>query len=416
VELLADWDAAYDFVDNDGACFWLVTDKDAPQRRLVAVDLDQPDASSWRTVLPESDEPLQAVTRVGPHFFAHYLHNAHSRVLTCDLAGAPCGEVELPGLGSAGGFGGERDDTVTYYLFTSFIEPGAIYRYDPESGTSTLVRRPKVDFDPDAFETRQVFFAGADGTRIPMFLTHRRDLALDGSNPTYLYGYGGFNIPLTPGFGASMVAWLERGGVLAVANLRGGGEYGKAWHDAGRKLLKQNVFDDFLAAAQWLVDAGYTSRSRLAMGGGSNGGLLVGACLTQRPELFGCALPMVGVLDMLRFHRFTIGWGWVSDYGCADDAEEFRALYAYSPLHNLRPGTAYPATLVTTSDHDDRVVPLHSFKFAAALQAAQGGEAPVLIRIETRAGHGAGKPTAKVIEEAADRFAFAWHSLGGEAR
>jgi prolyl oligopeptidase len=404
-ELLPDWDASYSFVDNEGSLFWVLTDKDAPNKRLIALDAAAPAAP--RTIIPEAADCLQAVSRVGDRFFAAYLRHAHSRVAIFELDGTPAGEVPLPGLGSAGGFGGRREDRQTFFTYTSFTEAGAIYRYDLDSFAVELLRRPAVDFDAAAYETRQVFFESRDGTRVPMFLIHRRDLVLDGSHPTYLYGYGGFGISLTPGFSPTLLPWLERGGVLAVPNLRGGGEYGRAWHDAGRKRLKQNCFDDFISAAEWLIASGYTRPQHLTIAGGSNGGLLVGACLTQRPDLFGCALPAVGVLDMLRFHQFTIGWGWVSDYGSADDPDEFTALLAYSPLHNVRPGTPYPATLITTSDHDDRVVPAHSYKFAAALQAATAGGAPVLIRIETKAGHGAGKPTAKVIEEAADRLAFA---------
>jgi prolyl oligopeptidase len=320
--------------------------------------------------------------------------------------GALVREVDLPGIGSAGGFAGKRSDTETFYSFTSFTTPGTVYRYDMITGESTVFRQPKMKFDPAQFETKQIFYTSKDGTRVPMFITHRKGLKLNGRNPTYLYGYGGFNISLTPSFSASLMAWLEMGGVYAMPNLRGGGEYGETWHEAGRKLKKQNVFDDFIAAAEWLIANRYTAPDKLAIGGGSNGGLLVGACMIQRPELFAAALPAVGVMDMLRFHKFTIGWAWTSDYGSAENPEEFKALHAYSPLHNLKAGTAYPATLVTTADHDDRVVPAHSFKFAAALQEAHGGEKPVLIRIETKAGHGAGKPTSKIIEETADRWAF----------
>jgi prolyl oligopeptidase len=299
----------------------------------------------------------------------------------------------------------------TFYSFTSFTTPTTIYRYDMETGKSTVFRQPQVDFNPANFETKQVFYASKDGTKVPMFITYKKGLKLDGNNPTYLYGYGGFNVSLTPEFSVGMVVWMEMGGVFAVPNLRGGNEYGEEWHQGGMKLKKQNVFDDFIGAAEWLIANKYTSTPRLAISGGSNGGLLVGAALTQRPDLFGAALPAVGVMDMLRFQKFTIGWAWVSDYGSSDNAEEFKALYAYSPLHNIKPGTKYPPTLVTTADHDDRVWPGHSFKFAATLQAAQGGPAPVLIRIETKAGHGAGKPTSKIIEESADRYAFLVRTL-----
>lgn len=412
VELLAEANASYGFVGNDGPVFWFQTDRDAPRGRLIAIDTRQPDAAHWMEVLPQTADTLQGVGVVGEHFIASFLHDAHTQIKVYALDGQWVRDVELPGLGSAGGFGGRRDRTETFYAFTSFTAPTTLYRYDVATGESVLFRQPKVDFDPDEYETTQVFYRSKDGSRVPMFLSHKKGLVLDGTNPTYLYGYGGFNASLTPGFSPSSLVWMERGGVYAVANLRGGGEYGEEWHLAGMKLNKQNVFDDFIAAAEWLIQNRYTSTAKLAIGGGSNGGLLVGACLTQRPELFGAAIPEVGVLDMLRFHKFTIGWGWRSDYGSPDDAEEFRALRAYSPLHNIKPGTAYPATLVTTSDHDDRVVPAHSFKFAAALQAAQAGDAPVLIRVETQAGHGAGKPTAKIIEAIADKWAFLSRVLG----
>jgi prolyl oligopeptidase len=319
--------------------------------------------------------------------------------------------VELPGIGSVGGFDGKPGDRETFYSFTSFIHPTTIYRYDMVTGESALYRQPQVDFDSKQYRTEQVFYTSKDGTQVPMFITYKKSLSPDGENPTYLFGYGGFNIPLTPGFSVTQAIWLEMGGVLAIPNLRGGGEYGEDWHQAGTKQNKQNVFDDFIAAAEWLQENKWTSREKLAIGGGSNGGLLVGACMTQRPELFEAAVPAVGVMDMLRFHKFTIGWAWKSDYGDPDNPEDFPNLYAYSPLHNLKPGVRYPSTLITTADHDDRVVPAHSFKFAAALQAAHQGENPVLIRIETKAGHGAGKPTSKRIEEASDRLAFLVRTL-----
>ena len=314
-------------------------------------------------------------------------------------------------MGTARGFGGKPDDPETFYTYTGFTVPGMIFRYDVETGKSAVFRRPKVDFNADDFVTRQVFYRSKDGAKVPMFITHKKGITLDGRNPTLLYGYGGFNIPITPRFSSKYIVWMEMGGVYAVANLRGGGEYGKEWHDAGKKLNKQNVFDDFIAAAEWLIDKKYTSREKLAIHGGSNGGLLVGACMTQRPDLFAACLPAVGVMDMLRFHQFTIGWAWTSDYGSAKNPEEFKALYAYSPLHNLKPGTAYPATLITTADHDDRVVPAHSFKFAATLQDAHSGSSPVLIRIQTKAGHGAGKPTSVQIEEITDMWAFLVRTL-----
>ncbi len=410
VELVREFEAEYSFVGNDGSRFWLLTDFQAPRRRLVALDLDNP--GQLQEVIPEAEETLQGVSLINNQFVAFYLKDAYTQIKTFALDGTYLGEIPLPGLGSASGFGGKRHDTETFYTFTSFTTPPTIYRYDFTTGSSTLFRQPQVDFDPQAYEVQQVFYASKDGTRIPMFLVHRRGLARTGDHPTLLYGYGGFGISLTPSFSVGLVAWLEMGGVYAQPNLRGGGEYGEAWHQAGTKLNKQKVFDDFIAAAEWLMAHGYTNPSKLAIAGGSNGGLLVGACLTQRPDLFAAALPAVGVFDMLRFHKFTIGWAWVSEYGSPDNPEEFKALYAYSPLHNLKPGTAYPATLITTADHDDRVVPAHSFKFAAALQAAQGGSQPILIRIDTKAGHGAGKPTTKLIEETADRWAFLVQVLG----
>ena len=378
VELLPDADAAYNFVDNEGSRFWVQTDLDAPRGRLIEIDLERPARDNWREIIPESEHALQGVSVVGERFFAHYLADAHSKVVLHALDGRPLGEVPLPGLGSAGGFGGRREDRETYFSFSGFTTPTRIYRYDVPTGAQTLVFAPKVPFDPDAYETRQVFYRSRDGTRVPMFLTARKDLARDGAIPTYLYGYGGFNISITPQYDPSRLAWLEEGGLLAVANLRGGGEYGEDWHQGGTRARKQNVFDDFIAAAEHLVAEGYTRPSRLAIAGSSNGGLLVGACLTQRPDLFGAALPDVGVLDMVRFHKFTIGWAWVSDYGSPDDADMLPVLLAYSPLHNLRDGTRYPATLVTTADTDDRVVSAHSYKFVAALQAVQAGDAPVL--------------------------------------
>jgi prolyl oligopeptidase len=407
VELISGFDAEYGFLGNDGSVFYIVTDLDAPLRRVAAVDITQPDRSKWRELIPEADSVLEGVGLVSDFFCALYLKDAQSQIQVFDLQGRHVRDVALPAIGSAGGFGGRRDDPETFFYFTNYTTPATIYRYNVETGERALYREPNVDFDPDQFETRQVFYTSKDGTRVPMFITARKGLKLDGGNPTILYGYGGFNISQTPGFSVSNVVWLENGGVYATANLRGGGEYGRAWHEAGMKHLKQNVFDDFLAAAEWLIEQGYTNPEHLAIRGGSNGGLLVGAAMTQRPELFACALPAVSVMDMLRFHKFTIGWAWVSEYGSSDNAEEFPVLLKYSPLHNLKPGVNYPATLITTGDHDDRVVPAHSFKFAATLQTTHAGEAPVLIRIETRAGHGAGKPTAKIIEEAADVLTFA---------
>ncbi|OLT59020.1 prolyl oligopeptidase family serine peptidase [Moorena bouillonii] len=411
VELINEFDASYSFIGNDQSVFWFSTDLDAPRSRVIAIDTNHPAQAQWQEVIPQADETLEGVGLLNNQFVADYLKDAHSSIKIFDLDGSFVREVELPGIGSVGGFNGLRYDTETFYSYTSFTTPATIYRYDMVSGESTIFRQPQVDFNPDDYETKQVFYPSKDGTQVPMFITHKKGLELDSNNPTYLYGYGGFNISITPNFSISNLVWMEMGGVYAVANLRGGGEYGEDWHQSGTKLNKQNVFDDFIGAAEWLIGAQYTSPQKLAIAGGSNGGLLVGASMTQRPDLFGAALPAVGVLDMLRFHKFTIGWAWCSDYGSPDNPEEFKALYAYSPLHNLKPKTPYPATLITTADHDDRVVPAHSFKFAAALQEAHEGEQPVLIRIETKAGHGAGKPTSKIIEEIADKWAFLLRSL-----
>ncbi|HKP81619.1 MAG TPA: prolyl oligopeptidase family serine peptidase [Pyrinomonadaceae bacterium] len=412
VKLLDDFDAAYNFVGNEGSRFWFQTDLQAPRGKLIEIDTANPARNNWKVVVPEGKETLQATSFVNKKFVLNYLKDAYTQVKIYDATGKLVNEVGFPGIGSAEGFGGKATDKETFYAFTGFTTPTTIYRYDMTTGKSSIFRQPKVDFNPVDYETKQVFYQSKDGTKVPMFITHKKGLKLDGNNPTYLYGYGGFNISLTPAFSVSNLVWMEMGGVYAQPNLRGGGEYGEEWHQGGMKLRKQNVFDDFIAAAQWLIDNKYTSTPKLAIGGGSNGGLLVGAALTQRPDLFGAALPAVGVMDMLRFQTFTIGWAWVSDYGSSDTAEEFKALYAYSPLHNIKQGTSYPPTMITTADHDDRVWPGHSFKFAAALQAAQAGDAPILIRIETKAGHGAGKPTSKIIEEAADRWAFLVKTLG----
>lgn len=415
VELISEFEASFSWIGSEGDLFWLMTDWQAPKGRLMAVNLGQPQPEHWREVIPEAAETLTQVGLVGDQLIAVYLKDAASQVRRFDLQGHALGDVVLPGLGSVAGFEGDRTQGETFYSFTSFTVPTSIYRYDLATGTSHLFRQPQVNFNSDAYETHQVFFPSADGTLIPLFLVHKKGLSLDGNHPTYLYGYGGFNVSLTPSFQVKTAVWLELGGVYAMANLRGGGEYGESWHQAGMKHQKQKVFEDFIAAAEWLVAQGYTCPQKLAIAGGSNGGLLVGACMTQRPDLFGAALPAVGVMDMLRFHKFTIGWAWCSEYGSPDDPEDFPVLYAYSPLHNLRSGTAYPATLIATGDHDDRVVPAHSFKFAAALQKAQGGDAPVLIRIETKAGHGAGKPITKAIEEVADHWAFLVKVLAMEA-
>ena len=411
VKLLDDFDAQYVFIDNDGPVFWFQTDLDAPRGRLIAIDTRHPERANWKTIVPQGADKLEFANVVNNSFLLGYLKDARTEVRVHDLNGAFLRNVDLPGIGTAGGFGGKRKDKETFYAYTSFISPTTVYRYDPVAAKSSVFRQPKVDFDPSRYETKQVFYNSKDGTRVPMFLTYKKGIKLDGQNPTLLYAYGGFDISLTPNFSVPNVVWLEMGGVYAQPNLRGGGEYGEEWHQAGMKLKKQNVFDDFIAAAEWLIANKYTSTPKLAIRGGSNGGLLIGACVTQRPDLFGATLPEVGVMDMLRFHKFTIGWAWTSDYGSSDNAEEFKALYAYSPLHNLKPGTKYPPTLIATSDHDDRVVPGHSFKFAATMQADQAGPAPVLIRIETKAGHGAGKSITKLIDETADTWSFVAHNL-----
>jgi len=418
VELLRDADASYSVIDSDATSLWMTTDLNAPLGRVIRIDLSKSTAGAPHIVevIGEAEETLESVGVVGGSFFLHYLKDAHTVIKQYTPEGTFVRNVALPGIGSAGGFYGKAEDKTTYFSYSSFSRPDTIYRYDIASGTSEVYCQPKLKFDPNKYVTKQVFYASKDGTQVPMFITYRKGLKRNGKNATYLYGYGGFNAAMTPSFSVNILAWMEMGGIFAEAGIRGGGEYGQKWHEAGTKLQKQNVFDDFIAAAEWLIDNKYTSCAKLAIGGGSNGGLLVGACLLQRPDLFGAACPAVGVLDMLRFHLFTIGRAWTSDYGCSENEAEFKALYAYSPLHNIVPGRHYPPTLITTGDHDDRVVPAHSFKFAAALQAAQGGDAPVLIRIETNAGHGAGKPTAKVIEEATDKWAFLLKMLNVPAR
>lgn len=411
VKLLDDFDAAYNFIDNDGAVFWIQTDLDAPRGRLIAIDTRHPERSNWKTVVPQGADKLESANAVDDLFLLSYLKDARAEVRVYDLKGKLVRNVDLPGIGTAIGFAGKRKDKETFYAFTSFISPTTVYRYDPQAGKSSIFRQPKVDFDASQFETKQVFYNSKDGTRVPMFLTCKKGLKLDGQNPTLLYAYGGFDISMTPSFSVPTIVWLEMGGVYALPNLRGGGEYGEDWHLAGTKAKKQNVFDDFIAAAEWLIANKYTSTPKLAIRGGSNGGLLIGACLTQHPDLYGATLPLVGVMDMLRFQKFTIGWAWTSDYGSSDNPEDFKALYAYSPLHNLKPGTKYPPTLIATADHDDRVMPAHSFKFAATMQADQAGPAPVLIRVETKAGHGAGKPISKTIDEMTDEWAFVAHNL-----
>ncbi len=416
MELLPEFDADYTYIGNDGPLFLFSTDLEAPRGRVVAIDSKRPQREHWREIIPQAAEPLKGVSLLSGRLFCDYLRDAHDVVKVYEYRAAEPAvlhsELPLPGLGSATGFSGERDDKETFFHFTSFTVPGSIYRLDVATLKIELFRTPKIDFDSAAYETRQVFYPSKDGTRVPMFITCGKGAVLDGSHPTLLYGYGGFNISLTPSFHVMNLAWLERGGIYAVANLRGGGEYGIEWHNAGIKEKKQNVFDDFIAAAEYLVREKYTTSAQLGIAGGSNGGLLVGAAMTQRPDLFRVALPSVGVLDMLRFHKFTIGWAWTSDYGSSDNAAEFPTLLAYSPLHQLKPGVKYPATLITTSDHDDRVVPAHSFKFAARLQACQPPDGPpTLIRIQTDAGHGGGTALSKVIEETTDELSFLWDQV-----
>ncbi len=449
VRLIDKLDAEYDFVGNRGTIFYVRTDKNAPKGRVIGISIENPREERWTTLIPESKDALVGATTVGDDIAANYLQDAHSTVrfytggrdvrrddrprnpqdqrprnpgsIYDDTSTAPIvtrerpqavggfalrGELPLPGIGSVDVIQGRQGDDEMFYSFTSFLYPTTIYRFDLKSRQNQIFRAPKVDFDPSAYETKQVFYSSKDGTRVPMFITAKKGIALAGNNPTLLYAYGGFNISMTPAFSPANVAWLEMGGIYAVPNIRGGGEYGKEWHEGGMLAKKQNVFDDFIGAAVYLISQKYTSTSKLAIRGGSNGGLLIGAVLNQRPDLFGAAFPEVGVMDMLRFQKFTIGWAWTSDYGSSDDSTAFNYLRAYSPLHNIKPGTCYPPTLAFTADHDDRVVPGHTFKYVATLQAAQGCTNPVLVRIESKSGHGAGRPTTKLIDEAADRFAF----------
>lgn len=411
--LIKGFENEYSFLGNNGSKFYFKSDFNAPKKCILLIDTLHPEPGHWKVVVPESDDSMESAGIVGDNFIVQYLQDAKSQVKLYDLGGNYTREVKFPGIGTASGFGGRRDQHETFYSFSSFNQPPSVYRYDLKSGKSNLIREAKVDFNPDDFVVKQVFYKSNDGTQVPMFIAHKKGLTLNGENPTLLYAYGGFNISLTPSFSISRLQWMEMGGIFAMPNLRGGGEYGKAWHKAGTKTKKQNVFDDFIAAAEYLIAKGYTSADHLGIQGGSNGGLLVGACMAQRPDLYGACLPAVGVMDMLRFHKFTAGRFWVDDYGSSEaSAEEFNALFAYSPYHNLVDGVEYPPTMVTTADTDDRVVPGHSFKFAARLQAAQAGPNPVLIRIETKAGHGAGKPTAKIIEEYADQWAFLAKHLG----
>ena len=399
-------------LDHQNGYFIMQTNLDAPNKRVVKVAVEKPDAKNWEDVIPETENVLNVSTASG-YIFAKYMVDAVSKVKQYDFNGKLVRDIELPGVGTAGGFGGKVDAETIYYSFTNYINPGSIYSFVPKTGVSKLYKKPEIDFNPDNFESQQVFYTSKDGTKIPMIISYKKGTELNGKNPTILYAYGGFNISLTPSFSIANAVWMEQGGIYAVPNLRGGGEYGKAWHDAGTKLQKQNVFDDFIAAAEYLIENKYTSSDYLAIRGGSNGGLLVGATMTQRPELMKVALPAVGVMDMLRYHTFTAGAGWAYDYGTADDSKEmFDYLKGYSPVHNVKEGVAYPATMVTTGDHDDRVVPAHSFKFAAELQEKQAGNNPTLIRIETNAGHGAGTPVSKTIEQYADIFGFTLYSMG----
>ena len=405
-------DDNFSVVDNTGDKFLVRTDKNAPNGKVILFDPKNPDEKNWKEILPEKPESLQGTGTAGGKLFATYLKDVTTRAYVYSLDGKLENEVQLPALGAAGGFSGEKDDKFVFYTFTSFTFPPTIYRYDIATQKSSLFRAPEIpDFKPDDYETKQVFYSSKDGTRVPMFVVHKKGLKLDGQNPTLLYAYGGFNAVTAPSFNSLRLALLEQGFIYASANIRGGGEYGEKWHEAGTKLKKQNVFDDFIAAAEYLIANKYTSPEKLAIQGGSNGGLLVGAVINQRPELFKVAIPQVGVMDMLRFHKFTIGWNWIADYGSSDNEEEFKALYRYSPLHNIREGVKYPATLITTADHDDRVVPAHSFKYAATLQEKHRGDNPVLIRIETKSGHGASN-TKKAIEQTADIYAFIMHNLG----
>lgn len=413
VELVPHFENEYSILGNDGPVFYFKTDLDAPNGRIVSLYASE-EKSEPVEIIPEGKDSIDDVSLLGDRLFVSYLVDVQTQMKVFDLAGNFLNRVEFPGVGSIYGFGGKRDAKDTFYYFTSYTEPGTIYRYDLEKDSDEIFTKPEVPFDSSQYITKQVFYSGKDGTKIPMFLTHRKDLVKDGSNPVRLYGYGGFNISLTPSYSTGIATWLEMGGVHAVANLRGGGEYGEEWHEAGTKNRKQNVFNDFIAAAEYLIDEKYTQTSKLAIAGGSNGGLLVGACFNQRPDLFGAGIAAVGVFDMLRFHKFTIGWAWTEDFGDPDNAEEFPALMEYSPYHTVRSDLPYPPLLITTADHDDRVFPAHSFKFGAALQHAQSGDAPILLRIETKAGHGAGKPTSKAIEETVDEWSFLARELNME--
>ncbi|MBC3539419.1 prolyl oligopeptidase family protein [Rufibacter sediminis] len=412
VPLVETFDKEYGVVENIGDKLIVLTNQNAPKYKLVEIDLKKPQASNWKTLVPETDNVLNYASLVNGRLLLNYMKDAATLVRVHDTSGKWLHDVNLPTIGTADGFSGKKEDKTVFYTFTSYTYPTTIYQYDIASNTSTLFRKSEVDVNMEGYETKQVFYPSKDGTKVPMFITHKKGLKLDGNNPTYLYAYGGFNTSMTPGFSIARMVWLENGGVFAVANIRGGGEYGEAWHKAGMTPNKQNVFDDFIAAAEYLRDQKYTSPQKLAIAGGSNGGLLIGAVANQRPDLFKVALPAVGVMDMLRFHKFTIGWAWVPEYGSSDDAAQFQNLLKFSPIHNIKEGVSYPATLVTTADHDDRVVPAHSFKYIATLQEKGAGPNPYLIRVDVKAGHGAGKSTTAQIAEAADVWSFVYYNMG----
>lgn len=411
-KLLEGFKFNYNVLDDEGENFIVHTNNGAANYKVILLDPKNPQEGNWKTLIAEKPELLQNVWTAGGKLFTEYLKDATSRVYQYNRQGKPEHEVSMPGFGTVAGFSGEKNDVDVFYSFTSFTTPATIYKYNITAGESSMFQKPALKFNPDDYETKQVFYPSKDGTKIPMFLVYKKGIKLDGNNPTMLYGYGGFNIALTPNFNASRMVLLENGGIYCMANLRGGSEYGEKWHEAGMLLKKQNVFDDFIAAAEYLIKEKYTSSQKLAIIGRSNGGLLVGACETQRPDLYRVCFPGVGVMDMLRYHKFTVGWGWAVEYGSSDDSINFNNLYKYSPLHNIKPGTKYPATLITTADHDDRVVPAHSFKFAATLQPAQASTAPILIRIDTNAGHGGGRPVAKVIDEDTDIYSFMFWNMG----
>ncbi|MEM1216829.1 MAG: prolyl oligopeptidase family serine peptidase, partial [Bacteroidota bacterium] len=410
VALFPGYESKNSVIHNIGERFFVLTNIDAPNYRLVEIDINNPEPENWQEIIPETENLLQNVGAGGGYLFANYLEKATDRFYRLNYDGTDRQAIELPGTGSAGGLNGKESDEVLFYTFTSFTYPPTIFKYNVKTGESEPFFKAKLQFEPEDYVEKQVTYKSKDGTEVSLFLVHKKGLKMNGNNPAYLYGYGGFNVSLSPSFSASRLVLLENGGIFAMANLRGGGEYGEAWHEGGMLLNKQNVFDDFIAAGEYLIDEGYTSTEKLAIAGGSNGGLLVGACMTQRPDLFAVAFPAVGVMDMLRYHKFTVGKGWIPEYGSSDDSTHFTNLIKYSPLHNLKAGVNYPATMVTTADHDDRVVPAHSFKFAAQLQQSHEGDNPVLIRIATDAGHGAGKPIGKIIEEQADLWSFFFYN------